>query len=296
AVAVSKAMGLALIGFSEYFEENRPDILLILGDRYEMLAVACAATNAGIPIAHLYGGETTEGALDESIRHAITKLSYLHFTSTIEYRNRVIQMGESPDRVFSVGAIGIENVMCTELYSKSDLEEALNWKLDRSFAIVTYHPVTMESGMAVGQVNELLKALDAFPEMKFIITKANADSEGLSINKRIEDYAHNHANVKVCDSLGMKRYLSALKYADMVIGNSSSGLIEVPSFLIPTINIGNRQKGRLQAESVINCEAVCDCIVMAVNRAMSREFRERIRHVRNPYGDGDTSERVVGII
>lgn len=296
AIAVSKAMGLALIGFSEYFEENRPDILLILGDRYEMLAAACAAANAGIPIAHLYGGETTEGAIDESIRHAITKLSYLHFTSTIEYRKRVIQLGESPDRVFSVGAIGIENAMCTELYSKTDLEESLDWNLDRPFAIVTFHPVTMERGMAIGQVNELLKALDTFPEMKFIITKANADSEGLSINKIIEDYEHDHTNVKVYDSLGTKRYLSTLKYAVMVIGNSSSGLIEAPSFLIPTINIGNRQKGRLQAESVINCDAICDCIVIAVKRAMSREFREKIRCVHNPYGDGDTSEKVVEII
>ena len=250
--AISKSMGLAMISFADYFEKLKPDMLIVLGDRYETLAIATVAMNKRIPIAHLHGGETTEGAIDESIRHAITKMSYLHFTSTEEYRNRVIQLGEDPERVFSVGAIGIENILNEKLMSKLELEKSINFVLDKPYAIVTFHPVTLEENNSKEQVKELLDSLDTFNDMKFIFTKANADSGGRVINEMIDNYVNSHENAVAFNSLGLTRYLSALKYCTMVIGNSSSGLLEVPSFGIPTINIGDRQKGRLQADSIIN--------------------------------------------
>ena len=295
-VAVSKAMGLAMISFSEYFEECQPNLLLVLGDRYETLAVCCAAMNMGIPIAHMYGGETTEGAIDESIRHAITKLSYLHFTSTELYRKRVIQMGEAPERVFNVGAMGIENALSSKLLTKKELEASLDWKLYKPYVVVTFHPVTLEAGKAMLQVEALLKALNHFTDMQFIITKANADAEGAHINRHLEIYSNSHENVKLYDSLGMIRYLSALKYSEMVIGNSSSGLIEAPSFQIPTVNIGDRQKGRLKAESVIDCPAESSAIEQTMRLARSSEYRSKISTVINPYGNGNTSDRIVAIL
>lgn len=294
--AVSKSMGLAMIGFAEYFEENKPDILIVLGDRYETLAVCCAAVNQGIPIAHIHGGEVTEGAIDDGIRHAITKLSYLHFTSTIEYQKRVIQLGEHPERVFCVGALGVENVLNMPLISKKQLEESINFALDKPYGMVTFHPVTLEHGNAEMQVGELLGALDLFTSMKFIITKANADAEGRVINKYLEEYEKKHENVKLFDSLGTVRYLSAVKYSSMVIGNSSSGLIEAPSFRIPTINIGNRQKGRMQAASIINCKPESCEIATAIKRACTYEFQEKLEKIRNPYGNGETSDKIADII
>ena len=221
--AVSKSMGLALISFGEYFSENNFDMVLLLGDRYETLAVACAAVNARIPIAHMHGGEITEGAVDDAFRHAITKMSYLHFTSTEAYRRRVIQLGEDPERVFAVGSTGVENIENAELFSRDNLSDELDMDLSKDYAVVTFHPVTLENYTAEEQANELLGAIDEFPKMNFIITKANADQNGRIINSLLEGYAVNHSNVKIFDSLGMKRYLSALKYARMVIGNSSSG-------------------------------------------------------------------------
>lgn len=291
--AISKSMGMALIGFADYFAERRPDALVVLGDRYETLAVCCAATNERIPIIHLYGGETTEGAVDEVIRHAITKLSFLHLTSTEEYRRRVIQLGEDPQRVFAVGAIGIENAIKMPLLSKEELEAELNFKLSRPYAVITFHPVTLEKNSAENQCKELMKALERHPEMNYIITKANADADGRIINKLLDDFALTHDNVAVFESLGAVKYLSALKYADMVIGNSSSGLVEVPSFKLPTINIGDRQKGRLKAESVIDCVPSEISISQAIDRASSEAFKEKCRTVKNPYGDGNTSKRVV---
>lgn len=294
--AISKSMGMALIGFADYFAERRPDALVVLGDRYETLAVCCAAMNARIPIIHLYGGETTEGAVDEVIRHAITKLSYLHLTSTEEYRKRVIQLGESPDRVFTVGAIGIENTMKKKLLSKRELADSLELALERPYAVITFHPVTLENNSAEQQCNELLKALDMHPEMDYIITKANADADGRIINKMLDDYSLTHDNVSVYESLGAVRYLSAVKYSCMAIGNSSSGLVEVPSFKIPTVNIGDRQKGRLKAASVIDCGPKAEEISQSIERAQTIEFREICETVTNPYGDGDTSEKVVNAI
>ena len=291
-VSISKSMGLAMISFAEYFEESKPDALVVLGDRYETLAVCCAAMNARIPIVHLYGGETTEGAVDEAIRHSISKMSYLHFTSTQEYRNRVIQLGEHPDRVYAVGGIGIENALKMPLLSKNELEESIDFTLDKPYAVVTFHPVTLEEGQAQVQFEQILQAFSKHPEMKYIITKANADANGRIINKMIDEYAASHDNCVAFESLGALRYLSALKYATMVIGNSSSGLVEVPSFKIPTINIGDRQKGRLQAESVINCEPMEEEVSGAINKAMSEEFRSIASAVVNPYGDGNTSEKI----
>lgn len=293
---VSKAMGHALFGFSEYFEDLKPDLLIVLGDRYETLAVCCAAMNAKIPIAHLYGGETTEGAIDEAIRHAITKMSYLHFTSTAEYRKRVIQLGESPDRVFQVGAIGIENILNVDLLAKKELEKNLNLKLNKPYAVVTFHPSTLEEENVIKQFNELLKACDEHKELNYIFTKANADVNGGIINKLIDTYALENENVTAFTSLGMLRYLSTLKYCMMVIGNSSSGLIEAPSFGIPTINIGDRQKGRLYSDSVIHCVVDKLAITKSIDIALSKEFQEKAKNTINPYGDGKTSDKIVGII
>lgn len=295
-VAVSKSMGLALISFAEYFEESQPDALLVLGDRYETLAICCAAMNARVPIFHMYGGETTEGAVDEAIRHSITKMSYLHFTSTERYRKRVIQLGEDPERVYTVGAVGIENALKTELLSQEELEKSLGCKLGECYAIVTFHPVTLEYSSARKQIDELLKVTEAFPNMKFLFTKANADADGRVINACIEEFLQTHNNIYLYSSLGMKRYLSAVKNARMVIGNSSSGLLEVPTFGIPTVNIGDRQKGRIQADSILNCKPEYEDIKNAIEKAMSTEFVKKARTASNPYGDGNTSTKVVGII
>ena len=295
AVAVSKSMGLALAGFAEYFEESRPDALLALGDRYETLAVCCAAMNARIPIFHLYGGETTEGAVDEAIRHAITKMSYLHFTSTEEYRRRVIQLGEDPERVFRVGAVGVENALRRKKLGKKELAESVGMDLKVPFGVVTFHPVTLE-GEAEAQCGEVMKAIERLKGFQFIITGANAECGGGDVNRLFSEFAKQHENVYFTLSLGMERYLSALSYAAFVLGNSSSGLIEAPSFHIPTINVGDRQKGRIKADTVVDCGTDARDIVGAVEYALSQTFLRRIRNAVNPYGDGNTSRKVAGIV
>ena len=294
ATAISKSMGLALIGFGDYFARLNPDLLVVLGDRYETLGVCCAAMNQRIPIAHLYGGETTEGAVDECIRHAITKLSYLHFTSTEHYRNRVIQLGEQPDRVFCVGAMGIENILQEELLSKSDLEVAIDFRLDKPYAMVTFHPVTLEDNNSAEQFKALLDVCQKHEEMKFVFSKANADANGRIINQMLETYVKEHDNAVVFASLGLVRYLSTVKYSAMVMGNSSSGLVEAPSLGVPTINMGDRQKGRLQADSVINCELFSDDIEKAMALALTEEFKNKARNTVNPYGGANTSREIVG--
>lgn len=294
--SISKSMGLAMIGFADYFLESRPDGLIVLGDRYEVLAVCCAATNAKIPIFHLCGGEATEGAIDEAIRHSITKMSYLHFTTTQAYKNRVIQLGESPERVFAVGATGVENILSENLMLKSELEDSINFKLNQDYAVVTFHPVTLEESSAETQIKELLSALNYFKDFKFIITKANADADGKIINRYLDDYAKKNKNNIVIDSLGSKRYLSALKYASFVIGNSSSGIVEVPSFKIPTVNIGDRQKGRIQAKSIINCKPEKEDIISAIKKALSTEFLSDIKNCKNPYQGENSSYKIVSYI
>ena len=293
---ITRTMAKAMCGFADYFENNRSDALIVLGDRYETLAVCLAAMNERIPIIHLYGGDKTEGAVDEAIRHAITKISLLHLVSTMEVRNRVIQLGEQPDRVLVVGAIGVENVMNTPLMSLEDLEDSLGMKLSGGYAVVTFHPVTLEKNSAEKQCKELLYAISKFPEINFIITKANADTDGRVINKLLYEYVKNHSNAKLFDSLGMVRYLSAVKHSLVVIGNSSSGLVEVPSFHVPTVNIGERQKGRIRPESVIDCEPCADSIVRAINKALSYEFKAICERVKNPYGDGNTTKKIVSAV
>ena len=294
--AISKTMGLAMMGFAEYFDQLQPDLLMVLGDRYETLAVCCAAMNQRIPIAHLHGGETTEGAVDEGIRHAITKLSYLHFTSTEEYKQRVIQLGEDPKRVFCVGATGIENILHETLLSKNELEKSLGFLLDKPYGIVTFHPVTLEGDYSAGQFQELLTVCGKHQEMKFIFTKANADAHGRVINQMIDNYVITHDNAVAFPSLGMVRYLSAIQHSAMVVGNSSSGIVEAPSFGVPTINIGDRQKGRIQANSVLNCIPEQDAIERAFTLAMTDEFQAKAQNTINPYGNGKTSGKIVDTI
>ncbi|MCR5397710.1 MAG: UDP-N-acetylglucosamine 2-epimerase (hydrolyzing) [Lachnospiraceae bacterium] len=304
AASVSKTMGMTMISFSDYFAERNMDAIVLLGDRYETLAVACAAMNARIPIVHLYGGETTEGAIDEGIRHAITKLSYLHMTSTNEYRKRVIQLGEDPSRVFNVGALGVENVLHTNLLSKDELEKELKVialkegfgdmvNLSKPYGVVTFHPVTLEENTAEHQVEELLSVLVSHSEMEFIITKSNADAGGRRINSLLDAYGMKYKNLHVFTSLGLIRYLSAINYCAMVIGNSSSGIIEAPSFGVPTVNIGDRQKGRIRADSIIDCNPNSKSIDAAMKKALSKDFCKVAKNCNSPFGDGNTSKRIV---
>ena len=297
AVGMSETMAQAMISFGHFFDENRQDLLIVLGDRYETMAVCIAAMNAQIPIAHIHGGEVTEGAIDDAIRHSITKMSYLHFTSTELYRRRVIQLGEHPDRVFCVGALGVENILSQKLFAKSELEESIQFELGEKYCLVTFHPVTLEEGSGIRQVEELLQAMDEMTEYHYLITKANADAGGREINKCLEEFAAvRKEKVYLTESLGMVRYLSAMKYCSMVLGNSSSGILEAPAMRVPTVNIGDRQRGRIHADSIINCEPCCSSIKEAMRRAEEPEFRERVRKQVQPFGDGDTSRRIAGRI
>ncbi len=290
--AISKSMGLAMISFGDYFEKINPDMLVVLGDRYETIAVCCAAMNQRIPISHIYGGEVTEGVIDEAIRHAITKMSYLHFTSTDKYRNRVIQLGEEPDRVFNVGSIGVENIKNLKLMSKNELEQSLKITLEKPYAVVTFHPVTLENESSAKQIEELLQAISMHNELNFIFTKSNSDTNSRIINQMIDNYVMEHTNCKAFTSLGATKYLSVVKYSSMVIGNSSSGIVEVPTLKIPTINIGDRQKGRIQTHSIINCEPNTDSIHNAMIKAKTPEFLEIIKTVNNPYEKENTSKMI----
>lgn len=293
AVGVSKSMALTIIGFSEYFSRVKPDLVIVLGDRYEILAATCSAAIAQIPIAHIHGGETTEGSLDEIFRHSITKMSYLHFVSTEEYRKRVIQLGEDPDRVFNVGALGVENVKNIDLLTKHQLEDEINFRLDKRYALVTFHPVTLGKISVEEQVNQLLKALDNFKDIDLIFTKSNSDSNGRVINNLIDAYViKNGERAIVFESMGLLRYLSAMKYCSFVIGNSSSGIIEAPSFNVPTVNIGDRQKGRVQAKNIINCDPVCEDIINSINEALSQS-KIYLESINNPYGNGSTSKKII---
>lgn len=295
-VAMSKTMGLTMIGFADYFEETKPDYAILIADRYETLAVAATAMCMQIPIIHLYGGETTEGAIDESIRHAISKMSYLHFATTEPYRKRIVQMGEDPNRVFNVGGLGVENVKTCPLLEKYELEESLGIKLDKPYAVVTFHPVTLEKGSTKGQALELMKACEEYPDMKFIFTKANSDASGRIINGLFTEFVEKHSNMRIYDSLGLKRYLSAVKYAAFVLGNSSSGIMEVPSFGIPTVNIGDRQRGRLRAESILDCAPEKDSITDAINKALSDDFQRVCRSCKNPYEGKNPSGDIIEIL
>lgn len=296
-VGISKSMGLAQISFAESYDELKPDIVIVLGDRYEIFSATSAAMIARIPIAHIHGGEKTEGAFDESIRHSITKMSHLHFTATNEYKNRVIQLGEHPSRVFNVGGMGIENIKRFKLLSKDEFEKLIEFKLNIKNILVTFHPVTLENSTAKEQFQQLLDAIDELEDTNIIFTKANSDTDGRVINQMIDEYVTKNFQKSVqFTSLGQLRYLSALQYVDAVVGNSSSGLAEAPSFRIGTINIGDRQKGRIKASSVIDCEPNKDSILKSFEKLYSKEFQNSLINVKNPYGDGCASKKIVEIL
>ena len=293
AVGISKSMGLAQISFAEAYDELCPDILVILGDRYEIFSAVSSAMCARIPIAHLHGGETTEGAFDESIRHSITKMSHLHFTATDEYKNRVIQLGEQPDKVFNVGGLGIDNIKKLKLLSRKEFEESIDFKLNKKNILVTFHPVTLENSTASAQFKNILDVLDELKDTNIIFTKANSDTDGRIINSMIDKYVQNNRDKSVgFTSLGQLRYLSALQYVDAMVGNSSSGLIEAPTFKVATINIGDRQKGRIMADSIIHCSSDIVSIRNAFATLYSSEFNKVLSNVCNPYGNGGASKKI----
>lgn len=290
AVGTAKSIGLGVLGFADALERMKPDVLVVLGDRFEALAVTQAAMILRIPIAHIHGGEITEGAYDDAIRHAITKLSLLHFTSTEAHRNRVIQLGEHPSRVFNVGAVGLDHLQRSKMFSLAELSASLNFKLEQPYFLVTYHPVTLASEPAKASFENLLKALDAFPQHQIILTYPNADDGGREIIPLLEAYAQQQpSRVLAIPSLGQKRYLSAVKHAAAVVGNSSSGIIEVPSFKVPTVNIGERQRGRLAAESVFSCPSNTAAII----ETMQLGLKSDLTQVVNPYGKGKASEAIL---
>jgi GDP/UDP-N,N'-diacetylbacillosamine 2-epimerase (hydrolysing) len=296
-VGISKSMGLAQISFAEAYAELSPDIIVVLGDRFEIFSAAAAAMIARIPIAHIHGGETTEGAFDEAIRHSITKMSHLHFAATEEYRNRIIQLGENAESVFNFGAPGLDSIYKLQLLSKELLEEAIGFKLGKKNLLVTFHPVTLEQNTAREQFLQLLLSLDELADTRIVFTKANADTDGRAINAMIDEFVSAKPDKTIAfTSLGQLRYLSALKYVDAVVGNSSSGLIEAPSFKIATVNIGDRQKGRIKASSVIDCHPIKAEITSAIGQVYTAETQTVLRKVVNPYGSGGASKSIVNIL
>lgn len=288
---VSVTMANALCRFAGYFRDEKPDMVIVLGDRTEILGICAAAMNEGIPIAHLHGGELTEGAVDDCIRHAVTKMSYLHFTASETYRNRVIQLGESPDRVFNVGALGVENILHTQLFSYEDMCREIGIPNDQKYVVVTFHPVTQEPGEEQHQTQELIAAMREKSGYFYLITKANADAGGQRVNELLEDFSEKVPNAKLVSSLGMVRYLSALKYSEFALGNSSSGIIEAPALGIPTVNIGERQRGRLMADTIVQCESEKEQILEAMDEAAVMPHK-----VSTLYGDGETSAKIVRIL
>lgn len=298
-IGISKSMGLAMISFSEAFEELQPDLVLVLGDRFEIFSAVSSAMISRIPTAHCHGGEATEGLIDESIRHSITKMSHIHFCSTEDYKRRIIQLGEAPKSVYNVGALGIENINKLKLLTRENFEDSISFKLDKKYSfLVTFHPVTLEKSTAGEQIDQLLEAIDNIDNCNIIFTKSNSDTDGRIINKRIDEYVKNNPDKSVCfTSLGQLRYLSALKYVDCVIGNSSSGLIEVPSFRTATINIGDRQRGRIFGDSVISCGSNTEDIEKAIKKSISSNFKENVLSVaKNPYGEGNSSDVIVEVL
>jgi GDP/UDP-N,N'-diacetylbacillosamine 2-epimerase (hydrolysing) len=296
-VGISKSMGLTLIGIAEALQDLKPDIVLVLGDRFEIFAAAAAATVARIPIAHIAGGESTTGAIDEAFRHSITKMSHIHFASTELYKKRVIQMGEHPNFVFNVGAIGIDNIKQLKLLSRKEFEKSINFKLGKKNLLITFHPVTLEKSTAGDQFGELLQALQVLKDTRFIFTMPNADTDGRILIKMINEYVEkNKENACVHTSLGQVRYLSALQYVDAVVGNSSSGIIEVPYFKKATINIGERQNGRIMGSTVINCPPKKQAIYEAIQLSYSKLFIKNLINQDNPYGKGDASQSILKVL
>ncbi|MDG2228537.1 MAG: UDP-N-acetylglucosamine 2-epimerase [Gammaproteobacteria bacterium] len=296
-LGILKSISDSTTQFAEAYQELMPDLVLVLGDRYEIFSASYTAYILRIPIAHIHGGEKTEGAYDEAFRHSITKMSRMHFVSTEEYRKRVIQLGESPEFVFNYGAPGVEALKKIELYTKENLENKINLRLKDKNVLITYHPETLNQDLSPKeQINQLLHAIQDFRDINFIFTKANADSGGITINNQIEKFVNSYPNAYLYSSLGQMNYLSLLPYVDGVIGNSSSGIIEVPSFNIPTINIGRRQEGRISAESVINVSTDSEKIKKAIEEIYEKGFYKDYKNVTNPYDGGETSKKIINEI
>lgn len=294
---VLKSIGLEMIGFADYFNKQSIDMIILLGDRYEIFIAAAAALIYGIPIAHIHGGEKTEGAVDEAFRHSITKMSTLHFASTEEYRRRIIQMGEQPKNVYNVGALGVENIKKTSFLTKEEVENVVGFKFDTPVFMVTYHPVTLEDATAESQMDCLLKALDSFSNCKVVFTKANSDVGGRIINQMIDSYVLKHRDRCVAfTSMGQKRYFDTIRYCTMVIGNSSSGIIEAPSFHIPTVNVGDRQRGRVCAKSIIQCGTDKEDIIRAIGSAFELQKSGNLKDVINPYEGTGTVNKIADTI
>lgn len=293
---ITKSIGLGLTGFADVIEDLEPDLVLILGDRYEILAAAISAMIARVPLAHLHGGEATEGSIDEAIRHSITKMSHLHFVATDEYRNRVIQLGEQPDNVYQVGGLGIDNISNLELLERKTLEESLGFQFKEKNLLITFHPVTLESKSSKFQMAELLSALDDLEDTYLIFTMPNSDTDGRILFQQIEKFVSEHNNASVFTSLGQLKYLSCIAQVDAVIGNSSSGLTETPSFKKATINIGDRQRGRMKAASVIDCLPERSAIINALEKIYLDEFQQKLKSIVNPYGEGGASELIIEIL
>ena len=295
-VGIAKSMGLGMIGFADALNELKPDLTVMLGDRFEIFAAVSAALVARIPVAHLHGGETTEGAFDEAIRHSITKMAHLHFVAAQEYRQRVIQLGEQPERVFLVGGLGIDNIKRLKLLNRAELEASIGIKLRHKNLLITFHPVTLENSTATEQMATLLEVLAGLTDTQLIFTMPNADNDGRALINMVRQFVTQHPNACAFQSLGQLRYLSCIAHVDGVVGNSSSGLAEVPSFKKGTINIGDRQLGRLQAASVINCEPTREGIQEALKKMYTQDFQANLSQVKSPYGEGGASEQVVQTI
>ena len=296
-VGISRSMGIAQTSFAEAYNELKPDIIVVLGDRYEIFSAAGAAMIAKIPIAHIHGGEATEGLIDEAIRHCITKMSHLHFTATEEYSKRVIQLGEDPSKVFKVGGMGIENIKRLKLLSRKEFEKSINFKLNIKNILVTFHPLTLENMTSKKQFLEILETVDELEDTNIIFTKTNSDADGRIINLMIDEYTNKNLDKSIAiTSMGQVNFLSALQHIDCIIGNSSSGLLETPSFKIGTINIGDRQKGRIKAKSIIDCLPTKKSIKKAIKKNYSNEFQKLLKNVKNPYDDGCSSKKIVKVL
>ena len=295
--ALCLAFSAGVAGFSKVLEQIKPDIMVLLGDRYEMLSAGIAGMLRAVPLAHIHGGESTQGAIDEGIRHALTKMSHIHFCATSLYKRRIIQLGENPARVYNVGGLGVENIKRLELLGKKDFENSLGFKLGKKNILVTFHPQTIEKKSASKQFSQILNALDSLKDTHFIFTGANADNGGKIINEMAQSYCFKNPEKAIfAISLGQLRYLSAIKHADIVLGNSSSGISEAPSLKKATINIGNRQKGRIKAASIIDTKCDKSKILKAIKKAYSKDFQAKLKSVKNPYGSGFASKKIIKVL
>lgn len=294
-VGISTSIGLGVMGFARAFSQLKPDILVLLGDRFEVLAAATAAAVARIPVAHIHGGESSEGVIDEPFRHAITKMSHVHFPAVDLYARRIRQMGEDPEKIFTFGGPGLDHIYLTQLPQRKDLQSELKIDLTKRVAVITYHPVTLEFSTGRHHMANLLTAIRG-RDLTLVFTYANADTGGRVINQMIEDFVKNEPDAHAFPSLGQRRYLGLLRIADVMVGNSSSGIIEASSFQIPVVNVGDRQRGRVRAANVIDCGVEQNEIANALNQALSKEFRDSLKGLVNPYGEGQTSSRIVSTL